>query len=385
MADAQDRNLPASERKRSKAREQGQIARSAHLGHFLAIAAGGWLLVKWAPDLSAWMQSILAQGLRFDHATIANPALMGERVATLGAQMLVVVIPMGIVMAAVGIASAWLSGGWNFTVQALSPKFEKLNPLTGIGRVFSKGQFAGALKACLLAMVLGSIGALYLKSHIGDFAIALGMELPAAVQHAVSSTLDGVVQIVIALALFAAIDVPYQRWKLSEDLKMSHQDAKDEHKEVEGNQEVKNKIKVRMREMARKRMLQAVPNADLVVMNPTHYAVALQYDEAKMGAPRVIAKGADLLALRIRDLARESKVPVLEAPPLARALYAHAELDKEIPAALFGAVAQVLAYVYQLRAAMAGQAPKPAEPAELPVPDELDPHNPAAKKPTRRR
>lgn len=378
MADAQDKTLPASERKRRKAREQGQVARSPDFGHFLAIAIGGWLLVKWAPDIGQWMQQILVQGLRFDHALLQNPSLMGERAATLAAQMLMVVVPIGVVMSIVGVASACLSGGWNFSTQALAPKFDKFNLLTGVAKLFGKDQLINALKSTLLAAVLGTVGTLYLQSRIEEFSATLTMPLPAAIQHAMSASLTGLIQVVITLALFAAIDVPYQRWKLSESLKMSHQDVKDEYKEVEGNQEIKQKMKVKMREMARKRMLAAVPNADLVVMNPTHYAVALQYDEKKMGAPRVVALGADLLALRIRDIAREAKVPVLQAPPLARALYRHGELDKEIPAALFSAVAQVLAYVYQLRAAMAGDAPEPGELPELPVPPELDPHNPAA-------
>lgn len=378
MADAQDKTLPASERKRRKAREQGQVARSPDFGHFLAIAIGGWLLVKWAPDIGQWMQQILVQGLRFDHALLQNPRLMGERAATLAAQMLMVVVPIGVVMSIVGVASACLSGGWNFSTKALAPKFDKFNLLTGVAKLFGKDQLINALKSTLLAAVLGTVGTLYLQSRIEEFSATLTMPLPAAIQHAMSASLTGLIQVVITLALFAAIDVPYQRWKLSESLKMSHQDVKDEYKEVEGNQEIKQKMKVKMREMARKRMLAAVPNADLVVMNPTHYAVALQYDEKKMGAPRVVALGADLLALRIRDIAREAKVPVLQAPPLARALYRHGELDKEIPAALFSAVAQVLAYVYQLRAAMAGDAPEPGELPELPVPPELDPHNPAA-------
>jgi flagellar biosynthetic protein FlhB len=166
-----------------------------------------------------------------------------------------------------------------------------------------------------------------------------------------------------------------QRFQHAQRLKMSHQEIKQEHKENEGNQEIKAKVRARMREMTKRRMLAAVPKADLVVMNPTHYAVALKYDDKKMGAPRVVAKGADLLAMKIRDLAKDSKVPVLQAPVLARALYAHAELDREIPAALFGAVAQVLAYVYQLRAALAGQVAMPAALPELNVPADLDPHN----------
>ena len=169
--------------------------------------------------------------------------------------------------------------------------------------------------------------------------------------------------------------MPLQRYQHAERLKMSHQEVKQEHKESEGSPEVKSKLRARMREITKRRMMAAVPTADLVVMNPTHYAVALKYDDQKMGAPRVVAKGADLLALAIRDLATGSKVPVLQAPVLARALYAHAKLDHEIPAALFGAVAQVLAYVYQLRAALAGQVAMPNALPELNVPAELDPHN----------
>jgi flagellar biosynthetic protein FlhB len=161
-------------------------------------------------------------------------------------------------------------------------------------------------------------------------------------------------------------------------LKMSFEEVKQEHKQSEGSPEVKGRIKQRMREMSRKRMLAAVPSADLVVMNPTHYAVALKYDEGKMAAPRIVALGADLLAMRIRDVAKASKVPVLQAPPLARALYAHGELDREIPLALYSAVAQVLAYVFQLRAALIGKAPMPGELATVAVPAELDPNNPAA-------
>jgi flagellar biosynthetic protein FlhB len=216
---------------------------------------------------------------------------------------------------------------------------------------------------------------MYLRSHVEMFAGALSMPLPQALSHVGSTIVGGMLLVLLALAAFAAVDVPLQRQLHAMRLKMSHQEIKQEHKEVEGNMEIKAKIRARMREMANRRMLAAVPTADLVVMNPTHYAVALKYDEGKMGAPRVVAKGADLMAMRIRDTAKESKVPVLQAPVLARALYAHAEVDREIPAALFAAVAQVLAYVYQLRAALSGRVALPGALPELNVPAELDPHN----------
>jgi flagellar biosynthetic protein FlhB len=249
------------------------------------------------------------------------------------------------------------------------------NPIKGLAGLVSKDKLIDALKGCVLALILGAIGALYLKSHVDTFSGVLALPLPAAIAAALQAMVGGVALLLIALAAFALIDVPLQRYLHANRLKMSHQEVKQEHKEVEGNQEVKAKVRARMREVTKRRMLAAVPKADLVVMNPTHYAVALKYDEGRMGAPRVVAKGADLLAMKIRDTAKEAKVPVLQAAVLARALYAHAELDREIPAALFSAVAQVLAYVYQLRAALSGRVAMPSALPELNVPAELDPHN----------
>ena len=377
MADqnAPDRNLPATPRKLEKAREDGQVARSRDLGHFGAIAAGGALLVATAPQLAGWLQDVLAQSLRFDVVAVSNPAAMTERLADLGLKLLWIVIPLGGLMAAVAVAGAAAIGGWNWTFKALTPKFGKLNPITGLPQLFSKQQLINALKSCGLALLLGVVGALYLKSHIDVIAGVRSLPLPAALQQVGDTVLGGLLLLLLVLALFAVVDAPLQRHLHRSRLKMTHAEVKQEHKEVEGNAEVKAKVKVRMREMSRRRMLAAVPKADLVVMNPTHYAVALKYDDSKMAAPRVVAKGADLLAMAIRDAAKGAKVPVLQAPVLARALYAHAELDREVPAALFAAVAQVLAYVYQLRAALAGHSPMPGELPELSVPRELDPHN----------
>lgn len=372
--DAQDRQLPASARKLQKAREEGQIARSRDLGHFAALAVGGAGLVAAAPWAARWLQQGLDRALRFDASTVARPELMLERLAELSGTLLWMVLPPGLLMTFVAVCVALAGGGWNWTLKPLLPKFAMLNPLAGIGRLFSKSQLLDALKACVLALLLFGVGALYLRAHLADFGALLSMALPAAAADAAQIVLGGLVLLVLVLAAFAAIDLPLQRHLLAQKLKMSHSEAKQEHKELEGNQEVKGKQKARMREMTKRRMLAAVPKADLVVMNPTHYAVALKYEDGKMAAPRVVAKGADLLAMRIRDLARGAQVPVLQAPVLARALYAHTKLDAEIPAALFAAVAQVLAYVYRLRASLAGQGPNPGELPELPVPAELDPH-----------
>jgi flagellar biosynthetic protein FlhB len=374
MADsAQDKRLPATAKKIGKARAEGQVARSRDLGHLVAFAAGGALLVALARPLTDWLRHLLDQGLRFDHATVADPAAMAERLASLGWQMLAFVVPMGLVMIAVAAAAGTLSGGWNFTLKPLQPKLEKLNPLTGIGRLFSKQALGTTLKSCLLAVLLGGTGLWYVQRHREDFVALLAQPLPSALAGAGEIILAGMTLLLGVMAVFALVDVPLQRWLLAENLKMSHQEVKQEFKDAEGSSEVKGKIRAKMRSLAQKRMLAAVPQADIVVMNPTHYAVALKYDEGGSGAPRVVAKGADLLALRIRDLAAESRVPVLQAPPLARALYAHCEIDQEIPAALFAAVAQVLAWVFQLRSALAAGLPLPDAPAAIAIPAGLDP------------
>lgn len=379
--DAQDRNLPASQRKLDKARKDGQVARSRDLGHFAAITAGGAALIVMAPTLADLLSHMVRRAFRFDVHSVVEPGFMAERLAELAPTLLIVAIPLGVLLALVAAAGSAISGGWAWSLKPLQPKFDKLNPLAGLKRIASKQQLVDTAKASALALLLVGIGAAYLRAHLDEFSGALGLSLPEALPHVGRTLSVGLTLLVLLLGAFALFDVPWQRYRHKSRLKMSRQELKQEHKELEGNVEVKSKVKARMREMANRRMIAAVPKADLVVMNPTHYAVALKYDEASMGAPRVVAKGADLLAMRIRDVAKGAQVPVLQAPVLARALYAHSEIDREIPAALFAAVAQVLAYVYQLRAAMQGRAPMPDDLPPIDVPVELDPHHSPAQEP----
>jgi flagellar biosynthesis protein FlhB len=374
MADsAQDRNLPASERKKGRAREDGQIPRSRDLGHFVALAMGGALLLAGARPLSGWLQQLLTDALRFDRHSLVDPGAMGEQLARLGFKGLMVIVPMGLLMAAMGMLAAVLSGGWNMSFKAVAPDFSRFNPISGLGRMFAKQHLLDLLKMSVLAALIGTVAVVYLKAQWAGLTQLLAMPLPEGIATLTDTLAGGFGLMLLVVGGWALIDVPLQRHLWLERLKMTREEVKQEFKDAEGNVEVKGKIKARMREMVKKRMLAAVPQADLVVMNPTHYAVALKYDDAKMGAPRVVAKGTDLLALRIRDLARDAQVPVLQAPPLARALYAHCELDQEVPAALFAAVAQVLAWVFALR-----RTPQAALAApNVDIPDELDPHSPA--------
>lgn len=373
--DAQDRQLPASERKIRRARESGQVPRSRDLGHLSSVTLVGGFLFLLGPEVSQRLTTMLANAYRFDtHALVGT-----DWIASRMSEMLGILVFWVLALGAVTLLSAWvtasLGGGWNWTLKPLKPDFGRFNPVTGLGRLFSKQQVIDTLKATVLAVILGAAGCWYLAHHWSDFVLAARSPLNDGIASIASQIVRGVGSLLLILAMFALVDAPLQKYLYLERLKMNRQEIRDEVREVEGNMEVKAKVKALMRDRARRRMLAAVPKADLVVMNPTHYAVALHYDEATMRAPKVVAKGADLLALTIRDVATQHKVPVLEAPPLARALYAHAELDREIPLALYSAVAQVLAWVYQLRDALIGRAPMPGQLPDLPVPPELDPHN----------
>jgi flagellar biosynthesis protein FlhB len=370
---SQDKQLPASARKLEKAREDGQVVRSKDLGHFLVVMAATGVLLGLTPVWWSHIQDLLATGLRFDARAVGRTDVMAERLSVWSTQALWVVVPFGAGIALASVVASVLAGGWVMSFKVISPKFSKLNPLQGIGNVFAKQQLIDALKACALGLVLGMAGAVFLYKAWPSLVDLLAQPLPAAIHDVGVTMAEVMTSMLLVMAAFALLDWPLQRFLFAQRMKMSHQEVKDEFKQQEGNMEIKGRIKQRMREMARKRMLAAVPKADLVVMNPTHYAVALRYDEASMGAPRVVAKGLDLLAYRIRDIATENRVPVLEAPPLARALYANTEIDQEVPVALYSAVAQVLAYVMQLKQAIAGQGRMPGNLPDLDVPRELDP------------
>jgi flagellar biosynthetic protein FlhB len=372
--DAQDRHLPASAKKIARSKSEGQLPRSRDLPHFGVMVAGGAVLSMGGPQIVEKLRQMLATGLHFEAWQLADKGFMVERLAEMTLAFAAVMGPIAAVIVFAAVASHLAGGGWNWTMKPLAPKFSHLNPIAGLGRLVTGQGFGTALKAVALALVLGIVGALVLKDRLAAYVGIMSVPLPSALAYAGQQLMGGLGLLAVALAVFAAIDVPLQRQLWLRRMRMSREEAKQEMKEVEGNLEIKAKVRAKMREMAKRRMLAAVPQADLVVMNPTHYAVALKYEDGKMAAPKVVAKGADLLALKIRDLAKDARVPVLQQPVLARALYAHAKVDHEIPAALFGAVAQVLAYVYQLRAALAARRAAPDEPHPH-VPPELDPHN----------
>jgi flagellar biosynthetic protein FlhB len=274
------------------------------------------------------------------------------------------------------IAAAMLAtlvvGGLVFTLKPITPDLSRIDPMAGLGRIFSMKSLIDFGKLALIALAVGLVGFWVISGGLHRFASYAGMPLPAALAAAGSDLKAGLLSVFGVVLVAALIDGPLQIFRHRKDLMMTPQEARQENRESEGDPQVKAKLRQRQREMSRGRMLAAVAQANVVVTNPTHFAVALKYDEGAMGAPRVVAKGADLLAARIRELAAESNVPMLEAPPLARALYRHVEIDQEIPAALYSAVAQVLAWVYQLRRWQREGGLIPKKPQRLPVPEALD-------------
>jgi flagellar biosynthesis protein FlhB len=378
---AQDKNLPATAHRLKKARQQGQIPRSKELSN-LAVLGGGAVLVMFLLPLGfARMQDALHQQLRFDHSALLQPQLLIERLGTSFGTGLSVFLPLGALVMVLALVTSFASGSYTLTTETLVPDLSRVSPLAGLGRLFSKQQLFETAKLLFMTVVVGVVGWQFLASHVMAFSSLVVQPLESGLGQLGVWLRTGVGILLGVVTVFALIDFPMQKFLHAQRLRMSLEEVKREHKENEGDPQMKGKRRRRQRELAHRISIGAVPRADLVVMNPTHYAVAIQYDDATMTAPRVIAKGADLIALRIRDVAKEHKVPVLQSPMLARALYAHTELDQEVPAALYTAVAQVLAYVYQLKAALAGRGAMPGEMPVPQVPPELDPHwkKPAAR------
>lgn len=373
MESSQERNLPASERKLQKAREDGQAARSRDLAHLAILGTGAVVLLVGASALTDHLQHAIERQLAFDAATVLAPASMFVRLQDMVWIGLLASALFATLTGGAALLSAIGAGGWVFSFKPVTPQFNRLNPLTGVGNLFTKQQLAQIAKMLLLSAVLTFVAWKHLAGSLGRVAQLVLLPAPAALGLVGQWLTEGMGLLLLVVFLAAAIDVPLQAYFFKAQRRMSHEEVKQEHKESDGNPQIKGRIRQRQRELADRASVAAVPKADFVLMNPTHYAVALRYDEATMAAPQVVARGTDLVAMRIRDLATSHGIPVLQAPMLARALYAHAELDQGIPPVLYTAVAQVLAYVYRLKAALRGEGRMPEALVPPEVPPELDP------------
>jgi flagellar biosynthetic protein FlhB len=374
MADDSDleRTEPATGRRLDEARAKGNIPRSRELNTFAILMAGGVGLMIMGPKFANGLMDLAHQWFTFDHASLADPTLMWKHFMDAAIAMLNLFMPLLVVLLIAVLAAPLAIGGWLFSVEALQPDFGRLNPLKGITRVFSLTGLAELVKALIKTLVVGSVAYWVLMNKKEEILSLAAEPISGSIPHLADMMAWTFVLITGAMALIVSLDVPFQLWEYYRKLRMTKEEVRQESKESEGDPMIKGRIRALQREAARRRMMAQVPKADVIVTNPTHYAVALMYREKEMRAPRVVAKGSYLLAQRIRELGEENNVPILETPPLARALYRHADLDQEIPAALFAAVAEVLAYVYQLRSYNSGTGQMPNKPADLQVPEGMD-------------
>ena len=370
---SQDRNLPASEQKLKKARDDGQVARSRDLSHLAVLGTGAISLMALAPTMFDQLKLHLGRQLSFDAAALTQQNTMLERLQDMAMTGLVGCVIFAAITTVVAMLSAVSTGGWVASLKPVTPDFSRLNPLKGFGQMFTKDKLTEMLKMSFITVVLIAVSTTYLSSSLHTLATLILQPSTAALVHLSDWLKAGVGLLLLVILLVAMVDVPLQSFLHKSKMKMSHQEVKQEGKESDGNPLLKGKMRQRQREISQGNSVGAVPKADFVLMNPTHFAVAIKYDEKTMRAPQVVSKGADLLAFKIRDIAKNNAIPVLQSPMLARALYANAEIDQDIPASLYTAVAQVLAYIYRLKAAMRGDGPMPGEPPQPFVPAELDP------------
>lgn len=363
---AQEKNLPATEKRKREAREKGQLPRSRELSTAVVMGVGAALIMSYGGSVGAKAYDAMSRALSFDAAMLADPSQMPKILLSSFGAGLAIVAPILVATLFAALLSPMLIGGWNLSWKAAQPDFSRMNPVTGLGRIFSKNSLVELAKSIAKFLLVGVVAGIAWWGDRGEL-LSLGTE-PArqAIGHGLSLVVSTFLWMVASLALIAAIDVPWQLFSNAKQLKMSRQEVQQEYKQSEGSPEVKGRIRRLQHEMSQRRMMEKVPGADVIVTNPTHYAVALKYTQGGNRAPIVIAKGVDTVAAAIRELGREHGITMVEAPPLARALYRGCDLDDEIPTQLYAAVAQVLTYVYQLKAWKGGERPLVPKVGEVP-------------------
>ncbi len=368
--DGQEKTEQPTAKRLDDAKRKGQVPRSRELNTMAVTMIGVVSLVAMSKTLGGSLSQMMSQRFVLTREEIfdANSMLihLGQGVG----EVFLSLTPFFLMVILAAIFSSIALGGFSFSGEALTPKLEKLSPLKGIKRVFSARGLVELVKAMAKFLLIGGITVLLLYTTLEKYLALHAMDMAQAISHLNSLIGWSVILLASCLILIAAIDVPFQLWDHHRQLRMTRQEMRDEMKETEGKPEVKGRIRQLQREMAQRRMMEQVPKADVIVTNPTHYAVALKYDPERMHAPKMVAKGADLIAMNIRKVAKEAKVPLVESPILARAIYFHTEIDAYIPAGLYLAVAKLLAYVFQLRAYRTAGGERPQMPEDLTVPEE---------------
>ncbi len=367
----QERTEEATPKRQRESSEKGQIARSRELTTLVMLIVGAAGMLFMGEGMVKGLLDSMRQNFRLDDADIRDATLMPGAFLSAALDALVSIAPLLAVLVIAALLAPLALGGWSFSAQAMEFKWERLDPIKGLGKLFAWRSVMELLKALAKFILVAVTAVILLNLKANEFLTLGTAPVNQAIAHTVELLLWGFLFLSASLVVVAAVDVPFQLWDHAKQMRMTRQEVKDENKETEGNPEMKARVRTVQREMARRRMMAEVPKADVVVTNPTHFAVALRYDQSKMRAPVVLAKGADLIAAQIRSVAAQHHIPLVSAPPLARAVYHHTEIDHEIPAGLYMAVAQVLAYVYQIKRQGRPLPERDTRLNDLPIPDDL--------------
>tara|TARA_R110001599_G_scaffold148579_1_gene332304 strand:+ start:260 stop:1426 length:1167 start_codon:yes stop_codon:yes gene_type:complete len=368
----QEKTEEATPRRREKAREEGQVPRSRELNTFLLLLGGVIGLWSMGNMLYDQLGMVMEQAFLFERRQAMESTPMLVNALDLGQRTLFAMTPLFLLLAVIALVAPGLMGGWLISGKSMQPKFSKLDPIKGVKRIFSTQALIELAKAIAKSVLVGGVAATFLYYNIGKFMALKDQSIQEALANALTMAAQAAGIMVLMLIVVILIDVPFQLWDNAKKLRMSQEEIKREHKESEGDPQVKARIRQQQQAMARGRMMSKVPQADVIITNPTHYAIALVYQEGSMGAPRLVAKGADAVAARIREIGAEAGVPRLEAAPLARALYHHVDLEAEVPAELYTAVAEVMAWAYRLKQVAQQGGEMPPTPDNLPVPPDME-------------
>ena len=368
---SQERTEEPTAKRQKESRDKGQVARSRELNTLAVVMVAALGLLMLGPQIAGRLMDLMVFNFSIEREALYSTDSMGLHLFASVSHGFGGLFLFLLLLLAAALIGPVLLGGWLFSAKLLAPKGERLNPLAGIKRMFSLKALVELLKALAKFLVVLAMALVVLNIRTDDL-LALGHEpLPSAIAHSGWILGSSLLLLACSLILIAAVDIPFQIWDNKQKTRMTKQEVRDEYKDSEGKPEVKSRVHQLQQEMAERRMMGEVPKADVVITNPSHYAVALKYDPVNAGAPVVIAKGADFLAQKIREVATEHDVIVLESPPLARAVYYSTELEHPIPAGLYLAVAQVLAYVYQIRQYQQGKGQRPGRMPDPPIPDDL--------------
>ena len=365
----------ASPKRLEKAREEGDVPRSRELATVTVLFSAGMGILVMGDHLNQALKNSMTAGLNFDRTAAFDPIVLLMRTADNIYSLLLAFAPLALIIIIMAIAAPIVIGGWVFSGKAFVPQFSRLNPISGLSNMMSKNAAIELIKSIAKTLVVATVAYIVISHDMAPILSLSLLPLKTSITQVNHLMLMAFLSIVSALVFIAAIDVPYQLYHYASKLKMTKEEVRQESKESEGNPEIKARIRQQQREMAKRRMMSEIPKADVVITNPTHYAVAIKYQDEGMRAPIVVAKGADVMALKIREIASEYNILIMESPKLARALFAHTELNDEIPEALYSAVAEVLAYVFQMRIFKKDGGFRPEIPKALPVPEALDPHS----------